>query len=103
MSLSARIQLAQKRGLTLKHAKVLAKLDAPRKIQDFLARFPQNFEPQGDTARSVQGAMDAQCAHCIEGAMVAAFALWLNGHPPLLIDLCAHRDMDHVIAPFQVN
>ena len=103
MSLSARIQLAQKRGLTLKHAKVLAKLDTPRKIQDFLARFPQNFEPQGDTARSVQGAMDAQCAHCIEGAMVAAFALWLNGHPPLLIELCAHRDMDHVIAPFQVN
>jgi len=103
MSLSARIQLAQKRGLALKHAKVLAKLDSPRKIQDFLARFPQNFEPQGDTARSVQGAMDAQCAHCIEGAMIAAFTLWLNGHPPLLIDLCAHRDMDHVIAPFQVN
>ena len=35
--------------------------------------------------------------------MIAAFALWLQGHPPLLIDLCAHQDMDHVIAPFKQN
>jgi hypothetical protein len=35
--------------------------------------------------------------------MVAAFALWLQGHPPLLLDFSAHQDMDHVIAPFRVN
>jgi hypothetical protein len=35
--------------------------------------------------------------------MIAAFALWLQGHPPLLLDFCAHRDMDHVIAPFKVR
>jgi len=99
----ARIRLAQRRGLPLRQAKLLAGLTTPRQIQDFLAQLPQNFEPEGDTARSVQAALTAGCAHCIEGAMVAAFALWLQGHPPLLIDLSAHRDMDHVIAPFKVD
>ena len=99
----ARIRLAQRRGLTLRQAKQLAGLTTPQKVQDFLAKLPQNFEPDGDTARSVQAALTANCAHCIEGAMIAAFALWLQGHPPLLIDLSAHQDMDHVIAPFKVK
>jgi hypothetical protein len=97
------ILFAQKMGLTLKQAKLLAGLNTPRKIQDFLVYLPQNFEPDGDTARSVKSALKANKAHCIEGAMIAAMALWLQGHPPLLIDLCAHRDMDHVIAPFKQN
>ncbi|MEY3492580.1 MAG: hypothetical protein RL309_1708 [Verrucomicrobiota bacterium] len=99
----ARIRLAQRRGLPLRQAKQLAGLTTPRKIQDFLAKLPQNFEPDGDTARSVQAALTANCAHCIEGAMIAAFALWLQGHPPLRIDLSAHQDMDHVIAPLKVR
>ena len=90
----ARIRLAQRRGLPLRQAKQLAGLTTPRKIQDFLAKLPQNFEPDGDTARSVQAALTANCAHCIEGAMIAAFALWLQGHPPLLIDLSAVPFMD---------
>ena len=97
------ILFAQKLGLTLKQAKLLVKLNTPRKIQDFLVYFPQNFEPEGDTARSVKSALNANSAHCVEGAMIAAMALWLQGHPPLLIDLCAHQDMDHVIAPFRQN
>ena len=97
------ILFAQKLGLTSKQSKLLVKLNTPRKIQDFLVFFPQNFEPKGDTARSVKSALNANSAHCIEGAMIAALALWLQGYPPLLIDLCAHRDMDHVIAPFKQN
>ena len=103
MSHAARIRLALKRGLGLPQAKVLAKLDSPRAIQDFLAVLPQNFEPEGDTARSIEQALIHRKAHCIEGAMIAAFALWLQGHPPLLLDFSAHQDMDHVIAPFRVN
>lgn len=103
MSLAARIRLAESRGLPRPHATTLARLRTPRAVQDWLCRLPQNFEPDGDTARSVRATMDAGCAHCIEGAMVAAFALWLQGHPPLLLDFCAHRDMDHVIAPFRVG
>ena len=103
MSLAARIRLAQQRGLGLPHARTLAKLTTPRAIQDFLAALPQNFEPDGDTARSVEQTLLRGEAHCIEGAMVAAFALWLQGHPPLLLDFSAHQDMDHVIAPFRVK
>ena len=103
MSLAARIRLAQQRGLSLPAARTLARLSTPRAIQDFLVDFPQNFEPEGDTARSVEQTLKHRRAHCIEGAMVAAFALWLQGHPPLLLDFSAHQDMDHVIAPFRVN
>ncbi len=103
MSLVARIRLAQKRGLAAPQARLLAKLSTPRAIQDFLVSFPQNFESKGDTARSVAQALNHRSAHCIEGAMIAAFALWLQGHPPLLLDFGAHQDMDHVIAPFRIN
>lgn len=103
MSLVTRIRLAEKRGLKLPQAKTLARLTTPRAIQDYLVAFPQNFEPAGDTVRSVEQALKHRVAHCIEGAMIAAFALWLQGHPPLLLDFSAHQDMDHVIAPFRVN
>jgi hypothetical protein len=100
VQLASIIRLAEKRGLSRPHARTLAKLRTPRQIQDYLCKLPQNFEPNGDSVRSVSGTLDANCAHCIEGAMIAAFALWLRGHPPLLLDFCAHRDMDHVIALF---
>lgn len=103
MSYAARIRLAQRRGLSLSAARTLARLATPQAIQDFLVDFPQNFEPEGDTARSVEQTLKHRRAHCIEGAMVAAFALWLQGHPPLLLDFSAHQDMDHVIAPFRVG
>ena len=103
MSYAARTRLAQRRGLSLTAARTLARLATPQAIQDFLVDFPQNFEPEGDTARSVEETLKHRRAHCIEGAMVAAFALWLQGHPPLLLDFSAHQDMDHVIAPFRVN
>ncbi len=45
-----------------------------------------------------------QKAHCMEGAMLAAVALWLQGREPLLMDLRADAtDDDHVIAPFVMN
>ena len=71
MSLAARIRLAQQRGLSLPAARTLARLPTPRAIQDFLVDFPQNFEPEGDTARSVEQTLRHRRAHCIEGAMVA--------------------------------
>ena len=35
--------------------------------------------------------------------MLAACALWVNGQPPLLMDLQAVRDFDHVVALFRRN
>ncbi|MFM7241657.1 MAG: hypothetical protein ACKO3A_06085 [Opitutia bacterium] len=103
MSYPQRLRLARQRGLAPPYARTLARLRTPQAIQDFLVDLPQNFEHDGDTARSVQATLAAGRAHCIEGAMVAAFALWLQGHPPLLLDFSAHQDMDHVIAPFRVG
>ncbi len=39
--------------------------------------------------------------HCLEGALVAAAALRVNGHPPLLMDLEAVHDDDHVVALYR--
>jgi len=49
----------------------------------------------------VREVLRARRAHCIEGAMLAACALWVHGEPPLLLDLQAVRDYDHVVALFR--
>jgi hypothetical protein len=42
--------------------------------------------------------------HCIEGAILAALILRVNGYVPLLVDLTASKkDFDHVIAVFEKN
>jgi hypothetical protein len=80
----------------------LARLRTPERIQSFVNRIPWNAEPDGHTARSVVGVLEADAAHCIEGAFVAAAALALAGHPPLLMDMGAARgDVDHVVALFR--
>ena len=42
-------------------------------------------------------------AHCFEGAIFAAAALRANGYPPLILDLEAEHDTDHVVAVYQVK
>lgn len=80
----------------------LARLRSPERIQSFINRIPWNAEPDGHTARSVVGVLRHDVAHCIEGAFVAAAALALGGHPPLLMDMGAARgDVDHVVALFR--
>jgi hypothetical protein len=37
----------------------------------------------------------------MEGALLAAAALRMQGHPPLIVDLEATRDTDHVVAVFR--
>jgi pimeloyl-ACP methyl ester carboxylesterase len=39
--------------------------------------------------------------HCLEGALLAAAALRVNGQPPLVMDLEAVRDDDHVVALYR--
>ena len=82
----------------------LKKLSTPKKIQDFLDSIPFNFEEKGDTYMSPKRVLKEGRAHCIEGAMLAAAALWLHGEKPLLLDLKAYPgDMDHVVALFKQN
>jgi len=88
-------------GLTRAEFAVLRRLSTPEKIQDFLNALPSNFEIGGETCMSVREVLRRRRAHCIEGAMLAACALWVHGEPPLLLDLRAVRDYDHVVALFR--
>jgi hypothetical protein len=88
-------------GLTRAEFAVLRRLDTPQKIQAFLYGLRQNFELGGDTCRPVRDVLAQRRAHCIEGAMLAACALWVHGEPPLLMDMRAVRDFDHVVALFR--
>ena len=90
-------------GLTPAEFAVLRRLDTPQKIQTFCYGLGQNFELDGDTCRPVRGVLQTRTAHCIEGAMLAACALWVHGEPPLLMDMQAVRDFDHVICLFRRN
>jgi hypothetical protein len=85
-----------------KELAVLKKLRTPAQIQNYLNSIPFNFEKDGATYRSPAMAIRAKTAHCMEGAMIAAAALWLHGEPPLIMDLkTTERDMDHVVTLFR--
>ena len=79
-------------------------LTTPAKIQRFLdEELGYNLEPDGDTCHSPLTVLKKRVAHCMEGAMLAAAALRRLGHPPLLVDLEAVRDTDHVLAVYRDN
>ena len=91
-------------GLTKEEYDLLAGLKSPIKIQDFLDALPMNFEKGGDTHLSPRRVLAEQRSHCIEGAMLAATALWIAGEPPLIMDLSARMgkgDVDHVVALYK--
>ncbi|MEN9390190.1 MAG: hypothetical protein RLZZ283_290 [Candidatus Parcubacteria bacterium] len=63
-----------------------------------------NFERDGDTHYSPRIALQKNTAHCIEGALIAAAALWYHGEKPLIIDMRGRRpDYDHIITLYKVN
>ena len=83
---------------------ILSKLKTPIKIQDFLDSLPMNHEKKGETHMSPRRVLQEKKAHCIEGALLAAVALWLHGEPPLLLDLVSVQDDDdHVVALYKRN
>jgi hypothetical protein len=89
-------------GLTAAEGRILASLRTPQRMQEFLTALPANFEPDGDCLRSVRGVLRHREAHCLEAAFVAACALWLQGEPPLVMDLTSTReDADHVVTLFR--
>ena len=79
-------------------------LSTPEKIQRFLDHdLAYNKEPDGPRCRSPRLALRDRTAHCMEGALFGAAALRMLGHPPLLLDLEAVRDDDHVLAVFRIQ
>lgn len=84
--------------------KILRNLTTAAKIQRFLDEEIQyNMEPEGDTCYSPRTVLRKGVAHCMEGAMLAVVALRRLGHPPLLVDLEAVRDSDHVLAVYRAH
>jgi len=90
-------------GLTKEEIKLFKSLNTPSKIQDFINKIPVNFEEAGvDTCYSPRRVLSENKCHCVEGAILAALILRVNGYPPLLVDLTANdEDFDHVLAVFQ--
>jgi hypothetical protein len=83
-----------------KELNLLRKFGAPVDVQSYLNRLRYNDQP---TTMSPRRVMREGAAHCFEGALFAAAALRFLGHPPLIVDLTAHNDDDHVIAVFRKN
>ena len=76
----------------------LRALKTPAGIQRFLDGLPYHL---AGTAWSPRLVLREKTAHCLEGAIFAAAALRVLGFPPLILDLEADRDTDHVIAVFK--
>jgi hypothetical protein len=75
-------------------------LKSPAKIQDYLdERIVYNKLPL--TCYGPHLVLKHKAGHCMEGALFAAAALRMLGHEPLIVDLEAVRDEDHVLAVFR--
>lgn len=78
---------------------VFTKLTSPFKIQEFLDSLPYSDEERYRCPRSV---VRDRKAHCYDGAIFAAAALRMIGHPPLIVEILPnHRDDDHILAVFR--
>jgi len=87
-------------GLSPADLRTLRALKTPARIQKFLDDLPYQY---ANTAWSPQRVLRERKGHCMEGALLAATALRIHGHPPLLMDLESVRDDDHVLALYREN
>lgn len=78
----------------------LKTLSDPDKIQGFLDSIDYNPNPE---CRSPRWVIKKRSAHCFEGALFSAACLEFIGYKPLLVDMKAWNDDDHVIAVFKKN
>lgn len=85
---------------TAEELDLFSKLDNPDKIQAFLDSI--DYNPAYE-CRSPRWVIRRRKAHCFEGAIFAAAALRFRGFRPLLIDMKAYNDDDHVIAIYKVE
>lgn len=78
--------------------RTLRALKTPGGIQRYLDDMPYHL---AGTAWSPRMVLREKTAHCLEGAVFAAAALRVLGCPPLILDLEADQDTDHVVAIFK--
>lgn len=78
----------------------LRRLRSPAGVQAYLDGLTYRAEERAACPRNV---MVERRAHCFDGALFAAAALRELGHPPLLLDMWADRDDDHVLAIYRFD
>jgi hypothetical protein len=76
----------------------LKKLTDPWAIQVYLDSIDYNPDHE---CRSPRWVIRKRSAHCFEGALFAAAVLDYLGYKPLIVDMKAFNDDDHVIAVFR--
>jgi hypothetical protein len=86
-------------GLTPREAAFLRRLTPAWRIQRFLDEI--DYDVRGEACRSPRRVLRERKAQCMDGALFAAAALRLQGHPPLIVDLEGVWDSDHVLAVFR--
>jgi hypothetical protein len=85
-------------GLDDAERDLLLGLDSPAAVQAFLDSVPYSSDPFYRCPRRV---LRDRRAHCFDGALMGAAALRVLGYPPLVVDLYAERDDDHMLALWQ--
>lgn len=81
-----------------KELALMQSLNEPVKIQAYLDSL--KFNPD-NSSWSPKEVIQRGKAHCFEGAMLAAACLQCQGYPPLLMNLRAVNDDDHILALFK--
>jgi hypothetical protein len=97
-----RLRSAENKSLhefTARELRRLRALKTPHGVQRFIDEMPYHL---ADTSWSPREVLREDTAHCLEGATLAAAALRVLGFPPLLWDLEADNDTDHVLAVFKI-
>lgn len=85
---------------TARELRTLRALKTPAGVQRFIDEMPYHL---AGTSWSPRMVLRERTCHCLEGAIFGAAALRALGFPPLVIDLEAENDTDHVIAVFNIR
>jgi hypothetical protein len=88
-------------GLTSAEVGRLRRLTPPWRIQKFLDDL--DYDVRGEGCRSPRRVLRERKVQCMDGALFAAAALRVQGEPPLILDLEAVFDDDHVLAVYRRN
>jgi hypothetical protein len=85
-------------GFSQQDQRTLRALKTPAKIQRFLDSLTYQY---ANTAWSPARVLRERKGHCMEGALLAAAALRVQGRLPLIMDFEAVHDDDHVVALYR--
>lgn len=86
-------------GLTRRETAFLRRLTPAWRIQHFLDSI--RYDARGSGCRSARRVLRERTVQCMDAALFAAAALRVQGQRPLILDLEAVQDDDHVLALFR--